>query len=258
MKKSTRNIHSFCQSLRLPRSLLAVFLPLALILWPAAPSAQESAPVEQSANNEEQGLIDYYISGARAQLEVSDIRKISEPFSVIVVVRQYTIDYDGDTLQLDTALVKFRYNLERSERDQVPDTLHADSLEILQSSFLSGEPETLELFLPAPWERGAELRLLPDEPSSGELALEILPDSSGGSSISSGLFLLERGSGGLTYALEYQEGTVEDRRYSRETRYQTVEGFLAPASIVEHRMERALFSNSYFVIESRVITLRFD
>ncbi|MBN4076112.1 hypothetical protein JYT16_00180 [Gemmatimonas aurantiaca] len=213
---------------------------------------------------QEQGIIDYYISTAREGFGVSDIRKITSSFTAIIILRQYTIEANGDTLQIDTALVRLHYNLHRSETDQVPDTLSPDSIEILQSDFVNSKPNPPELFVPPPWEvigtgeRAADYRLLPDDPSSEELAIDymsgILPDIP----LQSGLFLLERTSGRLTYTLSYREVARWDKRHSRECRYQMFNGFLVPEFVLEHKTERTVFGGWYFVIEARVITLRFE
>ncbi|HSG98508.1 MAG TPA: hypothetical protein VLB27_00570 [candidate division Zixibacteria bacterium] len=215
------------------------------------------APCAQSSGADvDQGLIDYYLQSARRYHETADIRRVSSPFTALVVIKRYLLNETADTLRLDTAVVRAYFTPARTP-DLELDTLAPESVTVLRSSYSEGRPELTALFTPPPWERPVVYRLYPDDPTRPGQALGFHSDTALPSGLANGMMSVDRQSGMLLYDLVYYEQDNDRTRYSRETEYQELDGFLVPRVITEHHTERRFMGSEYFVVETRTLTLEF-
>jgi hypothetical protein len=235
-----------------------------------------------SANAEEshsEALARYYVEVASEVFHKQDIRRSDSLLEITVIVRRFTLESDLDTLQLDTAVVRLYLtpDLERlteffsdtgfssellSERqsESSPDSLRPDSAMVLRSSFLDDKPTLPGLFAKPSWQGEFSYSLFPNDPGTGDISVAYDSLAAGGGlsqTGSSGILTMDRSTGILRSATLLIRSDNNISRYSRETFYETIEGYLIPVRIVEQFSEIGFWENRYEIRETIFLNLRF-
>jgi len=209
----------------------------------------------------DEALIRYYVEIAEDAFQRQNIFNAIKPFSVAVVVRRFTLDSEADTLQLDTAIVRAYFTPKATGFSKsLPDTLQPDSQVVLRSSFLNEEPDLPALFVTPSWEGDYVYSMFPNDPGRGDISIAYDSPADGGglSSIgSSGVFAIDRSSGTLRYATLLVRSDDAVTRYSRETFYTNIDGFIVPERIIEHISKLSIWGNQFEIRETRLLKLRF-
>ncbi len=201
-------------------------------------------------------LVRYYIDTAREAFHKSDIRSEENPFTITVLVRRFSLESDGDTLQIDTAIVRAYFT---PDAEVLADTLAHDSVKILRSSFLEDKPSLPALVAKSTWDGDFKYSLFPNDPGKGDIAISYDSQSSDGGLSrfgASGVITLDRASGVLSYEALVVRDDDNATRYSRETFYTTVDGYLLPEKIIEHISVIGVWGNQYEIRETVLLKLR--
>ncbi len=210
----------------------------------------------------DEALIRYYVEIAADAFQRRNIFNAIKPFSVAVVVRRFTLNSEADTLQLDTAIVRTYFTPKTTGvAKNLPDTLQPDSQLVLRSSFLNEEPDLPALFVTPSWEGHYVYSMFPNDPGRGDISIAYDSPAEGGglSSIgSSGVFTIDRSSGTLRYATLLVRSDDAITRYSRETFYTNIDGFIVPERIIEHISKLSVWGNQFEIRETRLLKLRFS